>query len=66
MADDTPAKPSFFVIPIDIKRRLKAAAALRGYTMRAFVTAAIVARVEEIEREEREEAERAPVRATGT
>lgn len=63
MADDTPAKPSFFVIPIDIKRRLKAAAALRGYTMRDLVTAAIVARVEEIEREE---AERAPVRATGT
>ena len=49
-----------------VDAHLKAAAALRGYTMRAFVTAAIVARVEEIEREEREEVERAPVRATGT
>ncbi len=63
MATDPPPAPTFFVIPIDIKRRLKMTAARTGRTMKGIVTAAILA---EIERIEREEAERAPGRATGT
>ncbi len=63
MADDTRPPPSFFVIPIDVKRRLKIAAARTGRPMRTIVTAAVIA---ELERIEREEAEQAPGQATGT
>lgn len=63
MAADPEAPPTFFAIPIDIKRRLKVTAARTGRTMRGIVTAAIVA---EIERIEREEADLAPGQATGT
>lgn len=64
MPPSDPPRPSFFAIPIDVKRRLKIAAARTGRTMRGIVTAAVVAELERLERDERDSGEARE--ATGT